>query len=176
TAVLRVLERAVPQQGEGIQRRPLPCVVPLEPPAGDPTRITAAAGAIDPLTTRSQPGSELLKTLTHGVGQPPLRVRTNTDEVIAAAGDDLDQIAQDLLDGLGGVVPAQRAPGPRHRDARLPRMPRVLLGQGLLRGAVVLVRPVHLAVHDEDVRLELTRPGGAPVDADRLVRLPHPPR
>src|SRR5699024_3867123 len=61
TAVLRVLERAVPQQGEGIQRRPLPCVVPLEPPAGDPTRITAAAGAIDPLTTRSQPGSELLK-------------------------------------------------------------------------------------------------------------------
>src|SRR5699024_497206 len=92
TAVLRVLERAVPQQGEGIQRRPLPWAVPLERPAGDPTRITAAAGAIDPLTTRSQPGSELLKTLTHGVGQPPLRVRTNTDEVIAAAGDDLDQI------------------------------------------------------------------------------------
>src|SRR5699024_2284189 len=128
----------------GVQYPPLPGVVPLEPTAGDPARVIAAAGAVDALTACLQPDPELFETLSHGVGKPPLRIRSDADEVVAAAGDDLDQVAQDLLDGLGGVIPAQRAPGPRHRDARFPRMAGVLLGQGLLRGAVVLVDAVDL--------------------------------
>src|SRR5699024_7190902 len=111
---------------------------------------TVAAGAIDALAARVQPGPELGKTFAHGSGEPPLGIRPDADEVIAAPGDDLQQIAQDLLDGLGGIVPAQRAPGAGHRDARFPRVSRVLRGQGLLRRAVVLVRAVDLAVDDED--------------------------
>src|SRR5699024_12495710 len=103
--------------------------MPFEAPAGDSCRITGAAGAVDALAAGAQPGPELGKTFAHGSGEPPLRIRSDTDEVIAAPRDDLQQIAQDLLDGLAGIVPAQRAPGAGHRDARFPRL------SGNLRGA-----------------------------------------
>src|SRR5699024_1042615 len=154
------------EEGEGVQRPPLAGVMPFEAPAGDSCRITGASRAVDALAAGVQPGPELGKTFAHGSGEPPLGIRSDADEVIPAPGDDLQQTAQDLLDGLGGIVPARRAPGARHRDARFPRVARILRGQGLLRRAVVLVRAMDLAVHDEDVRLQLAGALGDPVDAD----------
>src|SRR5699024_1603550 len=110
-ASLRVLQRAAFEEGEGVQRLPLAGVMPLEPAAGDSRPITGAAGAVDALTADVQPGPEFGEPLSHGGGEPPLGIRSDADQVIAAPGDDLQQVAQDLLDGLGGVVPAQRAPG-----------------------------------------------------------------
>src|SRR5699024_527357 len=83
-ASLRVLQRAALEEGEGVQRPPIAGVMPFESPAGDSCRTTAAAGAIDALAARVQPGPELGKTFAHGSGEPPLGIRPDADEVIAA--------------------------------------------------------------------------------------------